>query len=83
MRKKLMKLTSKLTFVTGKIFDEKLVAIHKIKETLTFNRPVYVGMCILDLSETFMYNFHHNYTKKKYNNKAIKQLFTDKDSLTY
>ena len=36
--KKLMKLTSKPTFVTSKIFNEKLVALHKIKETLTLNR---------------------------------------------
>ena len=43
--KKLMKLTSKPTFVTCKIFNEKLVAVHKIKETLTPNRPAYVGMC--------------------------------------
>ena len=44
-----MKLTSKPTFVTGKIFNGKLVTVHKIKETLTLNRPAYVGMCILDL----------------------------------
>ena len=56
-----MKLTTKLTFVTSKIFDEKVVAVHKIKEILTLNRPVYVGMCILDLSETLMYDFHYNY----------------------
>ena len=52
--KELMKLTSKPTFVTSKIFNEKLVAVHKIKETLTLNRPAYVGMCILDLSKTLM-----------------------------
>ena len=33
--KKLMKLTSKPTFVTSTIFNEKLVTVHKIKETLT------------------------------------------------
>ena len=38
--KGLKKLTSKPTFVTSKIF-EKLVPVHKIKETLTLNRPVY------------------------------------------
>ena len=68
--KNLMKLTSKPTFVTSKIFNEKQVAIHKIKEILTLNRPAYVGMCILDISKTLMYNFHYNYIKKKYNNKA-------------
>ena len=80
--KKLLKMTSKPTYVSSKIFNENLVAIHKIKETLTLNRPAYIGMCILDLSKTLMYDFHYNYIKKKYGNEA-KLLFTDTDSLTY
>ena len=80
--KKLLKMTSKPTYVSSKIFNENLVAVHKIKETLTLNRPAYVGMCILDLSKTLMYDFHYNYIKKKYGDKA-KLLFTDTDSLTY
>ena len=80
--KKLLKLASKPTYVSSKIFNENLVAVHKIKETLTLNRPAYVGMCILDLSKTLMYDFHYNYIKYKYGDKA-KLLFTDTDSLTY
>ena len=80
--RKLLKMVSKPTYVSSKIFNENLVAVHKIKETLTLNRPAYVGMCILDLSKTLMYNFHYNYIKNKYGNKA-KLLFTDTDSLTY
>ena len=80
--KKLMKMTSKPTYVSSKIFNENLVAVHKIKETLTLNRPAYVGMCILDLSKTLMYDFHYNFVKKKYGSKA-KLLFTATDSLTY
>ena len=37
--KKLLKLTSKPTYVSCKIFNENLVAVHKIKETITLNRP--------------------------------------------
>ena len=37
--KKLMKLTSKPTFMTSKVFIEKLMAVHKIKEILTLSRP--------------------------------------------
>ena len=80
--KKLLKLTSKPTYVSSKIFNENLVAVHKIKETLTLNRPAYVGMCIVDLSKTLMYDFHYNYIKNKYGDRA-KLLFTDTHSLTY
>ena len=80
--KKLLKIAAKPTYVSSKIFNENLVAVHKIKETLTLNRPAYVGMCILDISKTLMYDFHYNYIKQKYGSKA-KLLFTDTDSLTY
>ena len=76
--KKLDKLTSRPTFVSSKIFKENLVAVHKVKETLTLNRPAYVGMCILDLNKMLMYDFHYNYIKKKYDNRA-RLLFTDPD----
>ena len=80
--KKLLKLTSKPTYVSSKVFNENLVAVHKIKEALNLNRPAYVGMCILDLSKTLMYDLHYNYIKRKYGDRA-KLLFTDTDSLTY
>ena len=51
-KEKLSKLASKPTYVNSKIFNDNLVAVHKIKETLTLNRPAYLGMCILDLSKT-------------------------------
>ena len=79
---KLSKWASRPSFISSKIFNEDLVAVHKIKPTLTLNRPAYVGMCILDLSKTLMYDFHYNYIKSQYGNKA-RLLFTDTDSLTY
>ena len=81
-KEQLLKWASKPTFISSKIFNEDLVAIHKIKPTLKLNRPAYVGMCILDLSKTLMYDFHYNYIKSQYGDKA-RLLFTDTDSLTY
>ena len=43
---KLLKLTSKPTYVSSKILNNNLVAVHKIKEALTLNRPEYVDMCV-------------------------------------
>ena len=81
-KEKLLKCVSKPTFVTSKIINVNLVVVHELKESITMNRPIYVVVCILEISKTLMYNFHYNYIKKKYNDKA-KLLFTDTDSLTY
>ena len=62
--KRLNKLSSKPTYVSSKIFNEDLVAIHTKKEKLLLDKPSYVGMCILDLSKIHMYDFHYNYIKK-------------------
>ena len=37
---------SKPIFVFQMIFNKKLIAVHKNKEVLTLNKPVYVGMYI-------------------------------------
>ena len=81
-RDKAKKLTAKPNFKYLNIFCEELIAVHMKKTSLIFNKPVYLGMCILDLSKTIMYEFHYNYIKKKYGDKT-KLLFTDTDSLMY
>ena len=81
-REKAKKLTAKPNFKHLNIFCEELIAVHMKKTSLIFNKPVYLGMCILILSKTIMYDFHYNYIKPKYGDKA-KLLFTDTDSLMY
>ncbi|XP_066157649.1 uncharacterized protein [Euwallacea fornicatus] len=40
-------------------FSEQLVAIELNKSNLIFNKPLYIGMCILDISKLLMYEFHY------------------------
>ena len=81
-KEKFKKLVAKPNFRSRKIFSENLVSVHMKKTSLTMNKPVYLGMCILELSKIIMFNFHYNYIKPKYGDKA-KLLFTDTDSLMY
>ena len=79
---KAKKLTAQPNFKHSNIFCENLISVHMKKTSLLFNKPVYLGMCTLDLSKTIMYEFHYNYIKPKYGDKA-KLLFTYTDSLMY
>ena len=65
---------SKPSFISQKIFNKHLVAVHEIKPVLILNKPIYVGFSILDLSKYFMYEFHCKYIRSKFN---VKLLFTD------
>ena len=50
------------------------------KTNLNLNRPVYVGMYILDLSKHLMYDYYYSHLKVKYDDEC-NLLYTDTDSL--
>ena len=79
---KFKKLVAKPNYESRIIFNENLVSVHMKKTSLTMDKPVYLGMCILDLSKTLMFDFHYKYIKPKYGDRA-KLLFTDTDSFLY
>ena len=78
--KNMIKISSRPTFESCKIFGENLVAVRSCKEVFHLNKPIFVGMTILDTSKCLMCNFHYNHIKAKYGSKA-RLLFTDTDSL--
>ena len=77
--KDFLKYTSRPTYITHKIFGKDYAAIHEIKPVLILNKPIYIGITVLDLSKWKMYDFNYNFIK---NNFDAELLFTDTDSLT-
>ena len=55
------------------------LAIEMRKTEILLNKPIYLGLSILDLSKTVMYEFWHAYVKPKYGEKA-KLCYADKES---
>ena len=64
-----------------KMFNKDLVGVHLQVSNLVLNKHIYVGISILDLSKTLMYDFHYNHIQSKY--RKAKLLFTDTESLCY
>ena len=74
------KIISEPNYHTTKRFSENLLAIEMKKTKVKMNKPVYLGMSILDISKTLMYKFWYEYTKSKYGGRA-KLCYTDTDSI--
>ena len=72
-------LVSELNYHTTKYFSENSMVIEMKKTKVKMNKPVYLGMSILDISKTLMYEFWYEYIKPKYQDKA-KLCYTDTDS---
>ena len=51
-------------------FSENLLAIEMKKAKVKMNEPVYLGLSILDISKTLMYEFWYEYIKPNYKEKA-------------
>ena len=75
------KLVSEPNYQTIKQFSENLLAIEMKKTKVKMNKPVYLGMSILDISKTLMYEFWYDYIKPKYQDRA-KICYMDTDSFS-
>ena len=57
---------SEPNYHTTKWFSENLVAIEMKKAKVKMNKPMYLGLSILEISKTLMYEFWYDYMKPKY-----------------
>ena len=77
---RLRRLIASPSYARANIFDDNLVATQMHKSRLVLNKPIYVGMCVLDLSKHLMYDGYYNQLKKEYGERC-QLLYTDTDSL--
>ena len=80
-KKKYQKIVNKPNFISQKIIEKNLVAVHCGKKILSLNKPIYVGFCILELSKLLMYQFRYDYALKTFDNVTL--LFAVTDYLVY
>ena len=64
---------------TIKWFSANLLAVEMKKTKVKMRKPVYLGMSILEISKTLMYEFWYDYMKPKYGDN-IKLYYMDTDS---
>ena len=73
------KLVSEPNYHTTKHISENLLIIEMKKTEVKMNKPIYLGLSILDIAKTLMYEFQYNYIKPKYGDRA-NLCYTDTDS---
>jgi len=64
------------------IFAKNLITLELRKLEMKFNKPIYVGMYIFDISKVCLYEFYHEYISSMYRDKC-KIMYTDAENLIY
>ena len=77
--KKRSKLVSEPNYHTINLISEDLSIIEMKKIKVKMNKPIYLGLSILEISKTLMYEFWYDYMKPKYND-DVKLCYMDTDS---
>ena len=80
--KKRCQLVSEPNYHTTKRFSEDLIAIEMKETEIEMNKPIYLGLAILDISKTLMYEFWYDYLKPKYDDN-IGLFYMDTDSFIF
>ena len=78
-RQKRSKLVSEPNYHTINFISEDLSIIEMKKTKVKMNKPIYLGLSILEISKILMYEFWYDYIKPKYDNK-VQLCYMDTDS---
>ena len=70
---------SKGTFVDYDVLSPDLTMISLKKSSVKFDKPIYLGKCILDYSKLVMYEFYYDVMEKLWPDNQL--LYHDTDSL--
>ena len=73
------KLVLEPNYHTINLISEDLSIIEMKKTKVKMNKSIYLGLSILEISKTLMYEFWYDYMKPKYNN-DVKLCYMDTDS---
>lgn len=73
----------KPTFKRSIIFSENLVAIEMLRTNIVMNKPFIIGISILEISKTKMYQFHYDFMMKEFDLQHCKIAYCDTDSFIY
>ena len=74
------KLVSEPNYHTMKLITENLLIIEMKQVKVKINKPIYLGLSILEISKIIIYEFWYDYMKRKYGD-MVKLCYTDTDSL--
>lgn len=79
--KAFQKLVRQAKFKEHRIISENVVAVQMRRNSIVMNKPVYVGMVVLDLSKVHMYKFHYEVLKEhfKYPECELELAYLDTD----
>ena len=77
--KKRKKLVSEPNYHTMNYISKDLSIIEMNKTRVKMNKPIYLGLSILDISKILMHEFWYDYMKPKYGN-DVKLCYMDTDS---
>ncbi|KAF0703980.1 Uncharacterized protein FWK35_00030364 [Aphis craccivora] len=74
--RRLQKLIKKCIFKHCTNYYENLNAVALENKIIRFDKPIYIGFAVLDISKTLIYDYHYNVMKRHYEDK-IELMYTD------